>query len=97
MSKDELHASIIAQPEAVDGFYIWLLSSRKQSKRITQLEPKSNWDKESLVEMITDNTLLVAPDMVKNLFSSFSVFRKMEKKGSLIVILKSWNGIIQRM
>jgi penicillin amidase len=50
----------------VDGFISWLLSSGNRAKRITQLEPKSNWDKESVGKM-NDNTSSVAPDMVKNL------------------------------
>jgi hypothetical protein len=33
------------QPEAVDGFISWLLSSGKQSqKELPLLEPKSNWE-----------------------------------------------------
>jgi penicillin amidase len=38
------------------------------------LRPKSNWDKESVGKMITDNTSSVAPDVVKNLISNLDEF-----------------------
>jgi penicillin amidase len=50
------------QPEAIDGFvYPGYYLPEDRAKRIIQLlEPKSNWDKESVGKMITDNTSSVA-------------------------------------
>jgi penicillin amidase len=64
------------QPEAIDGFvYPGYYLPEDRAKRITQLlEPKSNWDKESVGKMITDNTSSVAPDVVKNLISNLDEF-----------------------
>jgi hypothetical protein len=49
----------------VDGFYILVIIFQKKSqKNYSLLEPKSNWDKESVGKMI-DNTSSVAPDGVR--------------------------------
>jgi penicillin amidase len=48
------------------GYYL----PEDRAKRITQLlEPKSDWNKESVGKMLNDNTSLVAPIVVKNLIS----------------------------
>jgi hypothetical protein len=48
------------QPEPVDGFsYPGYYLPEDRAKRITQLlEPKSNWDKAAVGQMIYDNTSL---------------------------------------
>jgi penicillin amidase len=82
------------QPEAIDGFlYPGYYLPEDRAKRITQLlDSKSNWDKNSVGEMITDNTSIVAPKVVKNLISNlnYKSLSKIEKEA--IDILKSWNG-----
>jgi penicillin amidase len=82
------------QPEAVDGFlYPGYYLPENRAKRITQLlEPKSNWDKESVGKMITDNTSSVAPDMVKNLISGLDSNSLSKNEKEAVVILKSWKG-----
>jgi penicillin amidase len=43
-------------------FYILVIIFQDRAKRITQLlEPKSDWNKESVGKMLNDNTSLVAP------------------------------------
>jgi penicillin amidase len=69
------------------GYYL----PENRAKRITQLEPKSNWDKESVGKMITDNTSSVAPDMVKNLISVLDS-NSLKNEKEAVVILKSWKG-----
>jgi penicillin amidase len=61
------------QPEPVDGFsYPGYYLPEDRAKRITQLlEPKSNWDKAAVGQMIYDNTLF-APEVVKQLISNLS-------------------------
>lgn len=82
------------QPEAVDGFlYPGYYLPEDRAKRITQLlEPKSNWDKESVGKMITDNTSSVAPDVVKNLIAGLEVNSLSKNEKEAVTILKSWKG-----
>ena len=82
------------QPEPIEGFlYPGYYLPEDRAKRITQLlDPKSNWDKESVSKMIIDNTSIVAPEVVKSLISNvnYNLLSKDEKEA--IVILKSWKG-----
>jgi penicillin amidase len=82
------------QPEPIDGFlYPGYYLPEDRAKRITQLlDPKSNWDKESVSKMIFDNTSIVTPEVVKNLISNvnYDVLSKNEKEA--ITVLKSWKG-----
>ena len=82
------------QPEPIDGFlYPGYYLPEDRAKRITQLlDPKSNWDKESVSKMIFDNASIVTPEVVKNLISNvdYNGLSKNEKKA--ITVLKSWKG-----
>ena len=82
------------QPEPIDGFlYPGYYLPEDRAKRITQLlDPKSNWDKESVSKMTFDNTSIVTPGVVKNLISNvdYNVLSKNEKEA--ITVLKSWKG-----
>ena len=82
------------QPEPIDGFlYPGYYLPEDRAKRITQLlDPKSNWDKESVSKMIFDNTSLVTPEVVTTLISNvnYNSFSKNEKEA--IDVLKSWKG-----
>ncbi|MFE3871445.1 penicillin acylase family protein [Flavobacterium sp. ZS1P70] len=82
------------QPEPIDGFlYPGYYLPEDRARRITQLlDPKSNWDKESVSKMIFDNTSIVTPEVVKNLISNvnYNVLSKNEK--GAITTLKSWKG-----
>lgn len=82
------------QPEPIDGFlYPGYYLPEDRARRITQLlDPKSNWDKESVSKMTFDNTSIVTPEVVKNLISNvdYNVLSKNEKEA--ITVLKSWKG-----
>jgi penicillin amidase len=82
------------QPEAIDGFsYPGYYLPEDRAKRITQLlDSKSNWDKNSVSEMITDNTSIVAPEVVKKLISNLNYKSLSKTEKEAIGILKSWNG-----
>lgn len=82
------------QPEPIDGFlYPGYYLPEDRAKRITQLlDPKSNWDKESVSKMIFDNTSLVAPQVLSNLFSSVNYTALSNNEKEAIAILKSWKG-----
>ena len=82
------------QPEAIDGFlYPGYYLPEDRAKRITQLlEPKSNWDKESVSKMITDNTSSTAPSIVRDLISNLDLKTMTKNEKEAIAVLKSWNG-----
>jgi penicillin amidase len=82
------------QPEAIDGFsYPGYYLPEDRAKRITQLlDSKSNWDKNSVGKMITDNTSVVAPEVIKNLISNLNLKSLSKTEKEAIGILKSWNG-----
>jgi penicillin amidase len=82
------------QPGAIDGFlYPGYYLPEDRAKRITQLlDPKSNWDKESVSEMITDNTSIVAPVVVRSLIANLNLKSLSKNEKEAIAILKSWKG-----
>jgi len=71
------------------GYYL----PEDRAKRIVQLlEPKNNWNKETMAEMINDVTSSVSPDIIKEFTSimDFNSFNKNEQ--SAIDILQLWDG-----
>ena len=82
------------QPEPIDGFlYPGYYLPEDRAKRITQLlDPKSNWDKESVSKMIFDNTSIVTPEVVKNLISNVNYTELSKNEREAITVLKSWKG-----
>ncbi|MFO7674515.1 MAG: penicillin acylase family protein [Lutibacter sp.] len=71
------------------GYYL----SEDRAKRIVQLlEPKNNWNKESMSVMINDVTSSVAPGLVKEFakIMDYSSFTESEQKS--IDILQLWDG-----
>jgi penicillin amidase len=82
------------QPEAVDGFlYPGYYLPEDRAKRITQLlDPKSDWDKESVGKMMTDNTSSVAPDVVKILVNNLTSNGLSKNEKEAVAVLKAWKG-----
>ncbi|MFT5713813.1 MAG: penicillin amidase [Flavobacterium sp.] len=82
------------QPEALDGFlYPGYYLPKDRATRITQLlDPKSNWDKESVSKMMTDNTSVVALEVVKNLISNLDEASLSNNEAAAISALKAWKG-----
>lgn len=82
------------QPEAIDGFlYPGYYLPEDRAKRIFNLlESKSNWTKEDVSNMITDNTSSKSPAIVSDLIASvdYNSLSENEKKG--YTVLKSWKG-----
>jgi len=82
------------QPDSIanmlyPGYYL----SEDRAKRIVQLlEPKNNWNKESMSTMINDVTSAVAPGLVKEFakIMDYGSFTKSEQKA--IDILQLWDG-----
>jgi penicillin amidase len=66
--------------------------SRDKSQTITQLlEPKSNWDKAAVGQMIYDNTSSVA-QVVKQLISNLSQQALSSNEKEALAVLKKWKG-----
>ena len=82
------------QPEPIDGFlYPGYYLPEDRARRITQLlDPKSNWDKESVSKMILDDTSIVTPEVVKNLISNVNYNAISKNEKIAIDVLKSWKG-----
>ncbi|MDF1517669.1 MAG: penicillin acylase family protein, partial [Lutibacter sp.] len=71
------------------GYYL----SEDRAKRIVQLlEPKNNWNKESMSAMINDVTSAVAPSLIKEFAENmdYKSFSKNEQKA--IDVLQLWDG-----
>jgi penicillin amidase len=82
------------QPEAVDDYlYPGYYLPQDRAKRISNvLQPKNNWTKEEVGEMLKDNTSSITPSITANLIAEFDskLFSKNEKQA--ISILKKWSG-----
>ena len=71
------------------GYYL----SEDRAKRITQLlEPKNDWNKESVAEMINDVTSSVSPSIIKEFTSSIASNSFKEKEQKALEILQLWDG-----
>ncbi|MBE0423259.1 MAG: penicillin acylase family protein [Lutibacter sp.] len=71
------------------GYYL----SEDRAKRIVQLlEPKNNWNRESMSAMINDVTSGVAPELIKEFAENtdYKSFSKSEQKA--IDVLQLWDG-----
>ncbi|GGF18639.1 penicillin acylase family protein [Flavobacterium limi] len=82
------------QPEAVDGYlYPGYYLPEDRAKRISELiNPKSDWDKESMSKMINDNTSDVAVDVLKHLIANIDLNYVLKEEKEAIKVLKSWKG-----
>jgi penicillin amidase len=82
------------QPESIDGFaYPGYYLPEDRAKRITQLlDAKSNWDRNSVGEMINDNASIIAPEVVKNLISALNLESPSKIEIETLQFLKAWNG-----
>ncbi|SHF68888.1 penicillin amidase [Flavobacterium fluvii] len=82
------------QPEAVDGYlYPGYYLPKDRAKRILRLlEPKNNWTKEEVGQMMNDNTSATATTIVANLISTIKQKTLSENEKKAIFILKKWKG-----
>ncbi|MBE0392658.1 penicillin acylase family protein [Flavobacterium sp. PL002] len=82
------------QPEAVDGFlYPGYYLPEDRAKRITDLlDPKSDWDKETVSKMLTDNTSPVSPIVAAKLIHNLALKKLTKNEGKALEYLKNWSG-----
>ena len=82
------------QPESVDeylypGYYL----PQDRAKRIVELlEPKNNWTKEEVEEMLNDNTSAIAPIIVADWIQVLNSKSLSNNKKQAFSILKKWKG-----
>jgi len=82
------------QPEAVDGYlYPGYYLPQDRAKRISGLlQPKNNWTKDEVSQMINDNRSDVAINIVTNLIAIIAPKSLSTNENQAISILKKWNG-----
>jgi penicillin amidase len=82
------------QPEAVDGYlYPGYYLPEDRAKRIVGLlEPKNNWTREEVGQMINDNTSSITPSIVSNLILEVDSKSLSSNEKRAIEILKKWKG-----
>ena len=82
------------QPDSIAGMlYPGYYLPEDRAKRIVELlEPKNDWNKESLSQMILDVTSPVAPDIAQQSASIMNVSSFSEKQQEAYEVLKYWEG-----
>jgi penicillin amidase len=82
------------QPESIQGFaYPGYYLPEDRAKRITQLlDSKSDWDRNSVGNMIVDNTSIIAPVVVKSMIATLNYNSLSAIDKEVVDLLKNWNG-----
>lgn len=82
------------QPEAIDGYlYPGYYLPEDRAKRISGLlEPKNNWTRDDVAQMMYDNTSSVAPGIVRDLVSIIESKSLSANEKQAVFILEKWNG-----
>jgi penicillin amidase len=80
------------QTEAVDGFLYpgYYLPKDRADRIVSLLTPKNDWTKESVSEMLLDNTSSSAELIVKNLLLNIDYSKLNTNEKSSYTILKNW-------
>ena len=82
------------QPESVEGYlYPGYYLPEDRAKRISGLlEPKNNWTKKDVGQMMNDNTSSVATSIVSDLILALNNQSLSANENQALSILKKWNG-----
>jgi len=82
------------QPDSINGrLYPGYYLPEDRAKRIVALlEPKNNWDREAVQEMMLDDTSIVNTEVVTNLSKSMEVEQLNEKQIAILDKLNLWDG-----
>jgi penicillin amidase len=82
------------QPEAVGGYlYPGYYLPQDRAKRISNLlEPKNNWTKEDVGNMLNDNTSAITPSIAAIFIAVLDKKAFSEKEKQAVIILGKWNG-----
>ena len=81
-------------PEAIDGYnYQGYYLPKDRARRITHLlDGKNDWSKESIGEMINDDTSMESAEVAKNIVSVLGSVKLTDQEQEALSILKSWKG-----
>jgi penicillin G amidase len=81
-------------PETIDGYdYPGYYLPEDRARRITNLlDAKSNWDKQDVSAMLTDNTSPVAAEITQDLLSAVNLKELNTQEKAAVLILKNWKG-----
>jgi penicillin amidase len=82
------------QPDSIAGMqYPGYYLPENRAKRIVHLlEPKNDWDKETVSKMITDVTSSVNPSVVTDFMKSINVKELTEDQLKILDVLNEWQG-----
>jgi penicillin G amidase len=82
------------QPEAIDSYlYPGYYLPQDRAKRISDLlEPKNNWTKEDVGQMLNDNTSAITPTVAARLIASIDLKSLSNSENQAISILRKWKG-----
>jgi penicillin amidase len=92
----QIQNGIMSTPQTINqsqsmGFYPGYYLQKTRAKQSQLLEPKSNWDKAAVGQMIYDNTSSVA-QVVKQLISNLSQQALSSNEKEALAVLKKWKG-----
>ena len=81
-------------PEDIDGYsYPGYYLPEDRARRITNLlDEKSDWDKQSVSKMLTDNTSPVVTEITRELLSGINAKELTAQEKDAVSVLKSWKG-----
>lgn len=82
------------QPDSIAGIlYSGYYLAEDRARRIVDLlEPKNDWTKDEVAEMIYDVTTPIAPEIITSLTNNFSTTNLSVSEKKALHILKNWNG-----
>ncbi|MDC0008363.1 penicillin acylase family protein, partial [bacterium] len=82
------------QPDSINAkFYPGYYLPENRAKRVVELlEPKNDWDKEAVQEMITDVSSAVNPSILTDLTNSLNIKTLSDEDIALLDLLKAWKG-----
>ncbi|MCK0145240.1 penicillin acylase family protein [Arenibacter sp. F26102] len=85
------------QPDSINGkLYPGYYLPEDRAKRIVSLlEPKDDWDREAVQEMMLDDTSMVNTEVVTNLSKSMEVEQLNDKQIAILDKLNLWDGSSQ--
>lgn len=82
------------QPQAVEDYLYpgYYLPEDRAKRIVSLLEPKNNWTKEEVGQMMNDNTSSVASSVANNLILALDSNSFSSNEKQAVAILKTWNG-----
>lgn len=82
------------QPDSIAGILYpgYYLAEDRARRIVDLLEPKNDWTKDEVGEMIYDVTTPIAPEIITSLTKDFSTANLSASEKKALHLLKNWNG-----